>query len=220
MHGDRILAVPITTMTGVPNGTLSWPIYLPDPGSGLRWASWNGTETYAAGSALNLTFSLADVPLFVRGGIIPLKTMVSVAALFPDPLVWALFPGTPAGSYVLYEDQGDDDEYVGGEYVTTLVNSTFSAAAVTLTIAPSQSSTALPPGFPQQRAHVVQVRGVGARPIASVTCNGAAIPAAAPGIVPGYYIASEHTLAQPLGSLVVSIGSVSSWETASIVVNF
>ena len=74
--------------------------------------------------------------------------------------------------------------------------------------------------FPQQRAHAVQVRGVGARPIASVTCNGAAIPAAAPGIVPGYYIASEHTLAQPLGSLVVSIGSVSSWDTASIVVNF
>ena len=54
------------------------------------------------------SYSTADIPLFVRGcGPLPLKTLASVADVFPDPLVWAVWPGAgAAGSFTLYEDDG------------------------------------------------------------------------------------------------------------------
>jgi hypothetical protein len=80
---------------------------------------------------------------------------------------------------------------------------------VTLTIAPAQVSGALPPGFPAARGLALQLRGVGARAVASVTVNGAALQPAALGVVPGWAVVSEaqHTLAEPAGALVVSAGA-------------
>ena len=221
MHGDRLLAAPITTMTGSPSGVLPWPLFLPSPGGppGALWASWNGTATYAAGAVEGVLYGPGDIPLFVRGGLLPLKTMASVAGNFPDPLVWALFPGTPAGAYTLYEDDGDSDAYTGGEYVTLAASFVANASGVTFTAAPAAAAAALPQGFPNARGLVLQVRGPPRAP-RLVTVNGAALPAAPEGVAPGWCIATEHSLAQPQGALVVSAGQLSSWAEAVVTVQF
>jgi alpha-glucosidase (family GH31 glycosyl hydrolase) len=242
MHGSRLLAAPITkVMEGSPTTpppTLPWPIYLPDPGPGnTAWSDWNGTSLYSGGGSVpgTVNYSVGDIPLFVRGGILPLKTMDSVASAFPDPLVWALFPGSPVGGYTLYEDDGDSPAYVGGEFVTTPVALTWVVAgvgqpqpptAITFTVSPSQAGEALPPGFPQTRTHALQVRGVGvqggggAAPKA-VTVNGVALPPmdpSSPGV--GWYIANNHTLAETLGSLVVVGPPTSSWATTTFSISW
>ena len=218
MHGDRLLASPITTMTGVPNGTLnSWSVYLPSPTLGETWSDWNGTHTYTGQSTIDLPYSLQDIPLFIQGGILPMKTMASVSSDFPDPLVWCLFPGARTGFYSLYEDDGNSQAYEGGEYVITPVNFTRTDSSTTLVIAPAQSGEALPPGFPQARSQVLQIRGAQAPPT-SVAVNGAAVPAGMG--VPGWYISANHTLAEVYGALVVSVGPQSSWSTTTIQVNF
>ena len=218
MHGDRVLAAPITTMTGVPNGTLaSWPVYLPAG----RWSNWVGSKVYEGGAVVDVPYALAEVPLFVRGGILPLKTMASVAGNFPDPLVWALLPGASAGNYTVYEDDGDSDAYQGGEYVTIM--GTFSgdpgaaAGPLTLTVAAAVAPGALPDGFPQARSQELQVRGLTARPT-SVSVNGAPLPEGEG--TPGWSIAQEHTLAQPFGSLLVRAGPLPSFSDATFVVNW
>jgi hypothetical protein len=162
---------------------------------------------------------MGDIPLFVRGGILPLKTMASISGDFPDPLVWALFPGSASGSYSVYEDSGDSDAYQGGEFARTAAS--FSGdvgkdSAISLSIAPSQVQGALPAGFPQSRGHVLQLRGLRGRTPSSVTVNGVPVQQAAEGTVPGWFIAAEHSLAQPEGALVVSTGQQSSWASTSI----
>lgn len=220
MFGDRVLAQPVTTMTGVVNGALTgWDTYLP----GGTWSNWNGTRISSGPATISdVIYGLGDIPLFVRGGILPMKSMASVVGNFPDPLVWALFPGAATGVYTLYEDDGDSDAYRGGEFVSTPAAFATSASATTLTVSAAVAAGALPAGFPQERAHVVQLRGVAAagRAVASVTANGVAVPPGAG--VPGWAIVGEadHTLAAPAGSLVVSAGSWSSWADLVVVITF
>lgn len=203
------------------------------PGS---WANWNGTQTWAGPVQTNEVYGLGDIPLFVNPafGPLPLKTLASVAAPFPDPLVWAVWPGARGGgNFTLYEDDGASDAYQGGEFALTPAayssSNNSSGGGLTLTIGPISVSGALPPGFPGSRGHVVQVgrrrgtsaaprqvhaptltrpqvRGAGGCSVASVSANGAAVP---PGDgVPGWYMvsAANHSLATPEGALVVNAG--------------
>ena len=119
----------------------------------------------------NEVYGLGDVPLFVNPafGPLPLKTLASVAAPFPDPIVWAVWPGGgPAawgGNFTLYEDDGASDAYQSGEYALTPAAYNTSSGSggggggLTLTVGPIAVSGALPPGFPGSRGHVLQVRG-------------------------------------------------------------
>ncbi len=236
--GSAILAAPITQMAAVPNGTLhtpvEWPVYLPVSAAGF--ASWNGSAYYAAGEAQTVSqaYGTNDMPLFVAAdALLPLKTMASVAGNFPDPLIWAVFaggtqkPGAPAGgNYTLYEDDGDSDAYIGGEFVTTGAAWAWGAGgakSLTLTVAGSSTAGALPDGFPQARAHWLQLRGVYSAVVQSVTANGASVPPGAPGgATPAFYVVSEadHSLAAPAGSLVVETGAASSWDAFVITVTF
>ena len=230
MHGDRLLAAPITTITGTAaTRPQPWAVYLPAPGPGTAWASWNGTELYSAAGSLppGLAYGAGDVPLFVRGGVLPLKTMASVASAFPDPLLWAVFPGTPAGAYTLYEDQGDSPAYAGGEYVSTpaalsWLGPALQPTAVTFTVSPAVAGEALPQGFPQSRTHAVQVRGAGrsGAPLA-VAVNGVALPPMGPGSGGvGWYVAQNHTLVETLGALVVVAPPTSSWGTTTFTITW
>ena len=214
---DALIAAPITTMPGEPT---SWPVYLPAG----AWTNWNGTKTFVGPLTTSEVYGLGDVPLFARAGtLLALKTMSSVAA-HADPLVWAALPGGAAsGSFTLYEDDGTSDAYQGGEFVTT--NASFVAAGVTftLTVAPASVSGALFPGFTATRGHVLQLRGVGARPVASVTANGVPVPSAAPGVVPGWSVVPDaaHTLAEPAGALVVAAGAAfDAFQPLTVVVTF
>jgi len=222
--GSAILAAPITALSGAPNGTLGTPVrasvYLPAG----AWCDFNGTVATATGGVTDTRlYGAGDIPLFVRGGaLLPFKTMASVAGNFPDPLVWVAFPGAAAGAYALYEDDGDSDAYAGGEFVTTNATVAWDAAAsVTLVVAGAVSNGALPDGFPQARGHIFQVRG--ARPVARVTANGVAVPAAAPGVVPGWSVVApaDHALEAPAGALVVAAGAAfSAWDALEVVVTF
>ena len=203
---DRILAAPITIISSDGSGAVPWDVYLPEG----TWTDWNGTAMHTGPTTISATYGAGDMPLFVRdGGLLPLKTIASVAR-YADPVVWALWPSAAAaGNATMYEDEGDSDAYQGGQWVTTVANYTSSAGSVILTIAPAQVSGALPPGFPAARGLALQLRGVGTRAVASVTVNGAALQPAALGVVPGWAVVSEaqHTLAEPAGALVVSAGA-------------
>ena len=101
--------------------------------------------------------------------------MRSVADVYPTPLVWTVWPGASHGSYTLYEDDGDSDAYQGGEFTTTTASFTGGDGKIfTLTVAGAVCTGALPTGFPMQRSHSLQLRGVAAagKAVSSVFCNG------------------------------------------------
>eukprot|EP01079_Euglenida_sp_SAG-EU17-18_P008234 gene8234-1470_t len=226
LFGDRILAHPVTTATAVPNGTVhGWTTYLP---AGI-WSDWEGTGVTIGPATVAREVLIGQIPLFINGGgPVPMNTMASVAWDFPDPLVWVAWPGTGNGTFSLYEDAGDSNAYKGGAYVTTTADSSgglvanssghITSSNFTLIVSGAVVAGPLPAGFPSSRSHVAQLRGIasGGWAIDSVSCNG---NTGCPG---GWYITGSNnaSLAEPEGSLVVGLGSKSSFEENRVEICF
>ena len=217
MFGERILAQPVTSVTGVPNGTLDgWETYLPAG----KWSNWNGSTVIAGPATVRSAVALSEIPLFVRdGGLVPLKTMSSVADDYPTLLVWTVWPGAAQGNYTLYEDDGDSDAYQGGEFATTTASFTGGDGKVfTLAVGGAVSTGALPTGFPVSRSHSLQLRGVAAagKAVSSVSCNGTPVAKGED----SWYVSTADTLAESTGALVVACPAVSSFDAVAITVVF
>lgn len=64
-----------------------------------EWMSWDGAQVYTGPVVVTNDYGRSDIPLFVRvGAVVPMKTMSSVVATSPNPLVWmvAMPPRTSA----------------------------------------------------------------------------------------------------------------------------
>jgi len=212
-----VIAAPITVMPGAP---VAWSVYLPAG----EFSNWNGTKTFAGPQTTAETYDLGDVPLFPRAGALlalAAPATASAAAPVADPLVWAVWPGASDGSFEVYEDDGTTEEYQANHRFA-VTRATFSAAAASFTLTVAPAAGARFAGFPVARRHALQLRGAGARPVASVTANGSPVPRAAPGVAPGWYVVAEanHSLAAPAGALVVVAGASSTNAATTIVVTF
>ena len=168
--GDSIICAPIATPASSPHplkGTSTKQLWVP-PG---EWVEWGGEVTHVGPALLSKNYSLGEIPMLVlAGSVVPLKTMASVSALRPDPLVWAIFvPGEGAndgkeqqlvGKAEAYEDDGNTREYETSEGErTTLEYSGNWTTTVIVTI------TSLPTPVHEittvkQRGHALQLRGL------------------------------------------------------------
>ena len=111
-----------TASDGSPVGTIDFTAqkqttkYLP---KGADWYDfWTG-KRYKGGQSVTLPTTLETVPMFVRaGGIVPIgPEMQYVGEKSWDNLEMRVFPGAD-GSFVLYEDEGDNYNYEKGIYST------------------------------------------------------------------------------------------------------
>lgn len=202
-----LLAAPISAMVDNATNTTPRAVWLP-PGA---WSRWDGSAVLAGGAVDNSSYTKAQVPLFAPAGLLlPLATPDPVHAVDTSPaLTWVVFPGGANGSAAVWEDDGASLAYTAGAGATTAAAySRTLSGMLTLTVAPTQGSYA---GMPPQRAHSLQVRGVGRDTVAFVRVNGSAVPAVAPGsgVAPGWYVvpAPSISLVYPAGALVVDAGA-------------
>ena len=134
----------------------------------LIWPNWskdglNGEQaTHIGPKTLVKNYTLSEIPILVSAGaVIPLKTMASLAAVAPDPLVWAIFvPGdlqttVAEGRGSVYEDDGSSKAYEteAGERLELEYRGDW-AGEVDVTITPSTV------GAGGTRGHVLQLRGL------------------------------------------------------------
>ena len=90
--------------------------YLP---AGTKWFNfWTGKQ-YNGGQYVNISTSIAEVPMFMRAGsIIPLAPEMEYTGEKKwDNLEIRLYPGAD-GNFTLYEDEGDNYNYEKGMYAT------------------------------------------------------------------------------------------------------
>jgi len=208
MFGDDIVAGPITSVSSQSTNIVTKSVWLP---SGT-WSNWNGTKTYEGPTVVTQDYSLQDIPLFVRAGaIIPLQTSASVVSSFADPVMWTLFPGASSGGGVIYEDDGNNLDYMDDKHAITAVEYTMGSSSITVSIKPPVGGF---PGMPQSRSHVVQIRG--AKTPSSVNVNGHAVPAGTG--IPGWYITNTSALDITEGALVISTGQFSVQSTVIVLV--
>jgi hypothetical protein len=178
--GDSILVAPIASSASSPDpytGMAHKEMWIPE---GTGWVDWDGMSTHFGPKVLSKNYSLSEIPLLVSAGaVVPLKTMASVSALRPDPLVWAIFvpsshdvqdtsiasrcSGTVcAGRGEVYEDDGETKQYETspGEWLTLEYNGDWTETVAVKISPPSTLATGEAMGSRGHRSHVLQLRGL------------------------------------------------------------
>ena len=123
MFGPAFMACPVTDPMyyGVNSTELkgidkSRQVYL--PGDGLWYNFWTG-QSHKAGQTIKTAAPIDYIPVFVRAGsIVPMGPVKQYSWEESDePLEVRIYKGAD-GSFVLYEDEGDNYNYENGAYST------------------------------------------------------------------------------------------------------
>ncbi len=154
MFGNDILVAPVTVPVG-DDGTAPFPVWLP-PGT---WYSHDGAESYLGGGMLERTYTLEEIPIFVRpGSVLPLypEGMRDLASV-PDTIILQVFPGAE-GHTALYDDDGATQGYQRGEFARTCVRSRRGDRAHRVHVDRMDGSYA---GCPSRRRYVIELLDAG-----------------------------------------------------------
>jgi len=117
--GDAMMIAPVTTPLDSESLLARKTVWIP-PGT---WVEWYSGNRYVGPATVERTFSLDEIPFYVRAGsIIPMQSVNQDnqnASI--DPLVLSIFPAD-SGSATVYEDDGNSSAYTGNESAHTPVN--------------------------------------------------------------------------------------------------
>ena len=135
MFGDQMLVSPITApMQGRYSVQKTW---LPEG----EWFELATGTLLKGGSTVERSYAIDEYPIFVKAGsVLPFYTdKVQNLQGNDEDVVVAVFPGAEGGSFSLYEDNGDDQQYAT-EYATTALTSRVEGNDLTVTIGARRGS--------------------------------------------------------------------------------
>ncbi len=127
---QTILVAPVTSPTDLMTGFARKTVWLPEG----NWTNFFTNETYQGGFWYSLYCEQGDIPVFVRdGAIIPLNAdPVANGVNLPASFKVKVYAGL-AGEFDLYEDNGESQAYLDGEFCNTLITHTFDQGSLHLT---------------------------------------------------------------------------------------
>lgn len=134
----------------------TYAVYLPAYTAGGKKGQWYDFWTgrlYSGGTTVEADAPLGHSPLYVRqGSIIPMGPEMQYSSQKPwDTLTLLIYPGDNA-SFTLYEDEGDNMNYLKGAFAETPI--TWNNRTRTLTIADRRGAY---PGMVTTRTFVLQL---------------------------------------------------------------
>jgi alpha-glucosidase (family GH31 glycosyl hydrolase) len=139
--GDHLLVAPITTPGDGERLVSSQQMWLP-PGD--MWCNWFTGECFQGGQTLQVECDIDNFPLFVRAGaLIPMQPFST--RMTSGEISHLILKGfTPAdGELVkgeLYEDDGQSDGYLRGEFRITTWEALLKGKSLTVVIHPAEGS--------------------------------------------------------------------------------
>ncbi len=180
VFGDQMLVAPVASAADKITGLSAENVWLPQG----EWIEWPTGKHFAvadaAGATFSRSFSLEQVPVYLRAGaIVPMQPPMHYTGEKPvDPLivnVWPLEPGS-SSSYSVYEDTGVGVEYQrnGISFTRTPIKATQSGDTLRVEIGPGMDTLA---GIAPSRAY--ELRLPADWPPDAVTVNGKAVKRAA-----------------------------------------
>jgi len=163
---QQLLAAPITHKTDPDTRLARQVVWLPDG----DWYDFTTGEYFSGGGWYPLYCRKDQIPVFARAGaIIPLDAeKVANGAALPQNLILKIFAGAD-GSFTLYEDDGESQDYLQGEFATTQIEQTRHANNLSVRIHPSQGSFR---SFPVSRSWSLEIFGISAPRTAIVSVDG------------------------------------------------
>jgi alpha-glucosidase (family GH31 glycosyl hydrolase) len=172
MFGDSILAAPITQPVMKDSQLATVSIWLP-PGN---WIEWGSGARFQGPIALQRSFSLSQIPLYVKAGsIVPMQEATLHTSQKPvDPMILTVFPLNEGqrSEYRVYEDSGDSPGYQTGEAAWTPISASLSRDGTVLNVVISPVEGRYQ-GMQSDRAYDLHLPG--SWPPSSVTVNGVSL---------------------------------------------
>lgn len=163
--GKDLIVAPVVRPMSQDSLLASENIWVP-PGT---WIEWNSGKRLEGPKVVTRTYSLDDIPIFVRAGaIIPMQTVIQKADIeSADPLVLRIFPAI-GDSLRVYEDEGNSQGYKHGQFSYTPISyRTSDGRIMHIYLSPVKG---VYPGMKKERKYVIELMNV--FPPESVSCNG------------------------------------------------
>ncbi|KAL5486960.1 hypothetical protein EMCRGX_G019505 [Ephydatia muelleri] len=173
--GHDILVAPVTHAVDTTTQLAMQSIWMP-PGT---YISWFSGEKFDGPQTVNRSFTLSEIPLFVRdGSIIPMRTddfaPLGSAETIPASILFMIFiANADSGSSYLYEDDGVTVGYTGGSFSNTTVTFTINRDinVLDIIIGPTVGEFL---GMPSTRSYQVNIPNFW--PADTVYVNGRSLP--------------------------------------------
>jgi alpha-glucosidase len=185
VFGDQMIVSPVTAPSDKISGLATQQVWLPNG----DWIEWPTGKHFSGPTALDRSFSIEQIPVYVRAGaIVPMQPPMLYTGEKPvDPLIVNVWPlaamlddplGTgSSSSYSVYEDSGVSVEYQKDIFARTPIRATQNhAGTLRVEIGPVEGSY---PGMLRTRGY--ELRLPADLPPTSVMVNGKAVPFAKPG---------------------------------------
>ncbi|MGE5601457.1 MAG: TIM-barrel domain-containing protein, partial [Nitrososphaerales archaeon] len=152
--GSELLVAPFVTPRQPETNLSRHTVWLP-PGD---WFDFDTGEHFAGDRTVTIYGTLDDIPVFVRGGgLVPLGQRVGWGGVDnPSELTVYIFPGAD-GAFTLYEDDGDAQAYLHGDYALTHFSQAWGGRELTFKIAKVDGN---PVHVPAGRTYRLVLRGV------------------------------------------------------------
>ena len=131
MFGDNMLIAPVTKEVNKEDGYATLKVWLPE---GSEWLEYETGTMLKGGQNIERRFTMDEYPVYVKAGsIIPYYGKVKNLSGTEQPIIVRVFPGADKDEFTLYEDNGEDKNYVN-EYATTLLSYQRNGEKLTVTI--------------------------------------------------------------------------------------
>ena len=167
MFGDNMLIAPVTEEVNKENGYATVKLWLPEG----EWLEYETGEMLQGGKTYERRFTMDEYPVYVKAGsILPYYGKVKNLSGTDQAVTVRVFSGADKGEFQLYEDNGEDKNYVA-EYATTPLSYTRNGNKLSITIGARKGQYK---DMPAQRQYYVALPCQKA-PI-SVSVNGKALP--------------------------------------------
>ena len=167
MFGDDMLIAPVTSEVDSVDGYANVKVWLPAG----EWLEYETGQMLQGGKTYERRFTLDEYPAYVKAGsIIPYFGKLKNLSGTNQAVTVRVFPGADQGEFMLYEDNGEDKNYVT-EYANTPLSYTRQGNRLDVTIGARQG---LYKDMPAQRHFYVALPCQKA-PV-SVSCNGSKLP--------------------------------------------
>lgn len=155
--GRQLLVAPITQPADPSTKLARHSVWLP---SG-QWYDFFTGESHDGGQWLTIHADNSQIPVFAKAGaIIPMSADEPANGVaLPTRLHVKFFAGKD-GSYQLYEDDGETQSYLDGNYAITSFSQTLSGDTLELIKSPVEGKPEAVAGFPEIRDYDFEIIGI------------------------------------------------------------
>ena len=163
MFGSELLVCPVTTPTDKKSKTAATKVWFPEG----RWTNIFTGDIYKGGRFTVVHSDIDTIPVFAKeGAVIPLSDDEGNGCGNPEKMTFRVYTGN--SSFTLYEDDGESNNYLNGEFSKTVFTTAFAGDRFSLSIGGGKKLSCIP----QKRRYTLVFEDIESFEKAEVYING------------------------------------------------